>query len=140
MLPAGKGALINHLGNGGKMANGGDRITGNTGDDSRNAAVGKDIQQVSIYSDTFSWREFVRRDLVSHGERLDRLETRIMAALFAIMLIFFLGAISIGLVIRQFDLTYLQMERSDVLMERRMERLERMIPTPTPWMWPGNVP
>jgi hypothetical protein len=118
------------------MANGGDRITGNIGDDGRSQAVGKDIQQVSIYADRETWRELVRRDLVSHGERLAQLETRIMAALFAIMLIFFLGAVSIGFVIRQFDLTYLQQDRSNVLMERRMERLERMIPTPTPWMMP----
>jgi hypothetical protein len=122
------------------MANGGDRITGNLGDDARTAAVGKDIQQVSIYADRETWRELVRRDLASHGERIERAEARIMVALFAIMIIFFLGAVAIGMVIRQFDLSQLQLERREAQIERRIERMERMIPTPTPWMMPGGMP
>ena len=117
------------------MANG-DEIHSTAGDNTRTTATGKDIQQVSIYADTHSWREFVRRDLVAHGGRIEKVEARVSVALFAIMVIFFLGAVVIGLVIRNSDLTYLQIERSDALMERRMERLERMIPTPTPFMWP----
>lgn len=109
-----------------------DEISGTVGKDAKHTAVGKDIQQVSIYSDRLTWREFVRRDLES-------LEQRFMILLITVFFLFVLGAIATGLTIRQFDLTYLQIERQNLIFERQIERLERMIPTPTPWwVFPGG--
>lgn len=118
----------------------GDRIHGKAGDDNQNTAIGKDIQQVSVYADTYSWREFVRRDLEKIERAAEKAEARIMFLLIAVLVLFILGAFATGLVIREFDLTYLELDRQDQRMERRLERLERMIPTPTPWVWPNNMP
>lgn len=117
----------------------GDRIHGSAGDDSKSTAIGKDIQQVSVYSDTYSWREFVRRDLERQERASEKAEGRIMFLLIAVFFLFILGAFATGLVIREFDQTYLELERQDQRIERRLERMERMIPTPTPW-WPGEMP
>lgn len=114
----------------------GDHISGRAGDDNKNTAIGKDIQQVSVYSDTYSWREFVRRDLEKLERSSDRTEARIMFLLIAVFVLFVLGAFATGLAIRQFDITSLNLERQEQRMERRLDQIERMVPTPTPF-WPG---
>lgn len=97
-----------------------DEISGTVGRDAHKAAIGKDIQQVSIYSDRLTWREFVRRDLES-------LEQRLMILLIAVFFLFILGAVATGLTIRQFDLTYWRIDRLE-------QRIERQIIPPIPGM------
>ncbi len=71
------------------------------------AAIGRNNRiNTTYYQETVAWREFVRRDL-------EAMEQRTVIALTAIMLLFFLGFIATGLIIRQFDLLNTRIEQID---------------------------
>lgn len=81
----------------------GDRIEGEVGDGARNVVIGKDITQ-HVGNGTVAWREFVRRDLESLGGK-------VVILLIAVMILFVLGAVATGLVVRQIDMIYGHIDR-----------------------------
>lgn len=97
----------------------GDRIEGEVGDSARNVVIGRNNTQHNIqYADTGTWREFVRRDLQALGAKF-------VILLIAVILLYVLGAVVTGLVIREIDLIYGRIDRLE-------ERLE-----PPPYYYPG---
>jgi hypothetical protein len=71
--------------------------------DGGQVAIGKYNRQNIVYSDTASWREFVRRDIAQIHSELQELRGRIMFALILLFLLLIVGAMATGLMIRQFD-------------------------------------
>ena len=120
---------------------GNDHIEGHIGDNGRGNAVGKGIQQVSIYSDTPSWRDAVKRDLEHLSDDHNRQGTFIMFLMVACCVLYLIGFVLSALIIRQFDMLQYQLDRRDTQIERRFERMEDRIPTPTPqpWPWPEDA-
>lgn len=105
------------------------RIDGNIGDDAEQAAIGKDIQQVSIYTDRLTWRETVRDEFSLVHRQFSDLRGWVRGLLIGFCVISFLMLI-IGLfALRQFDLQALRIENN----QDRIERLEQRVIPPVPF-------
>lgn len=108
-----------------------DEIRGSVGNEARAAAIGKDIQQISIYTDQLTWRETVRHEFDMVHRQIADLRGWVRGLLIAVIIIFFTGFILSLLALRQFDLQSFRMESN----RQRIEMLEqRVIPPPVPFV------
>lgn len=109
----------------------GDYIRGGAGDNNQHVAQGKDIQQVSIYTDQLTWRETVRDEFAALHRQIDDLRGWARGLLIAVTIAFALGFLASMLALRQFDLQSYRIERS----QSKIEMLEqRVIPPPVPYV------
>lgn len=109
---------------------GGDRIEGKYGDGSKQSATGKDIQQISIYSDTITWRELIKDDLRELHEEIDDLRGWCRGLLIAICILFLLGFVASALALRQFDQMQAQIQLNDRRIDDIEQRQDRLLPIP----------
>lgn len=98
-----------------------DFIRGDIGDDGKQAAIGKDIQQVNIYADTITWRENIREKIADLTIDIRDLRSWARSLMIAILVIFVMGAILTWAMIRMFDMTNLRIDTNT----RRLDTIER---------------
>lgn len=108
----------------------GDEIKGKVGDHAEQAAFGKDIQQVSIYTDQLTWRESVRDEFATVHRQIVDLRGWARGLLIAVCVLFALGFLASLLALRQFDLQSFRVESN----QDRIERLEQRVIPPVPFV------
>lgn len=109
----------------------GDYIRGNVGDNAQQAAQGKDIQQVSIYTDQHTWRETVRDEFAEVHRQFIELRGWVRGLIIGFCIIAFVILVVGLFAVRQFDLQSLRIERH----QDKIEMLEqRVIPPPVPFV------
>lgn len=102
-----------------------DRIEGEIGAGARQASVGSDIQQVSIYTDSLTWRDAVRAEFQEIHREIDDLRGWVRGLLVAVCVAFALGFVLSALMIRQFDLDHWRIQQLE-------QRRQSSQPAPTP--------
>ncbi len=110
----------------------GDRITGTAGDENQNVAQGKDIQQVSVYTDRIEWRNAAQQEFANLHRQIDTLKGWMVGLMITICILFLLGFIISAFAIRQFDIHYDWMQYNS----RRLDAIERR----EQWRIPGSIP
>ena len=108
-----------------------DRIEG-TVTDGHDNAIGKGIQQVSVYADAITWREFIRRDIEAIHKEIDDLQAqirelagRVMFLLIIVLIMFLVSAVATAFTIRQFDNLIERINTNDRQLDQMDRRLER---------------
>lgn len=110
----------------------GDTIRGNIDGGGEQISVGKGNQNVSLYGDTITWREFVRRDIDTLHKELDDLKLqirelagRVMFLLMIVFIMFLASAVATAFTIRQFDHVIERIDDSARQLDKIESRLER---------------
>lgn len=109
-----------------------DRIQGNAGDENRQVAQGKDIQQVSVYADSITWREAVREGNYQLRADIAELRSWVRGLLITIFVLFVMGAVLSALAIRQFDLTNNWIQYNVRRIDAIERRIDRVLSDPLP--------